>query len=86
MSSSVEKVRTITGKVVSTKMDKTITILVERMVRHPVYGKYIRRSSKMMAHDENNRCKEGDTVSVVSCRPMSKNKTWTLHEIINSAG
>ncbi len=85
MSGSVDKVRTISGKVVSAKMDKTITVLVERMVRHPVYGKYIRRSSKLMAHDEANSCKEGDVVTVVSCRPLSKNKTWLLHEIVESA-
>lgn len=85
MSGSTDKVRTISGKVVSTKMDKTITVLVERMVRHPVYGKYIRRSSKLMAHDEANSCKEGDIVTVVSCRPVSKNKTWLLHEIVESA-
>lgn len=85
MSGSTDKVRTISGKVVSAKMDKTITVLVERMVRHPVYGKYIRRSSKLMAHDEANSCKEGDVVTVVSCRPLSKNKTWLLHEIVESA-
>jgi small subunit ribosomal protein S17 len=85
MSGSTDKVRTISGKVVSVKMDKTITVLVERMVRHPVYGKYIRRSSKLMAHDEANSCKEGDVVTVVSCRPLSKNKTWLLHEIVESA-
>ncbi|RLA20889.1 MAG: 30S ribosomal protein S17 [Gammaproteobacteria bacterium] len=84
MSGSTDKARTISGKVVSTKMDKTITVLVERMVRHPVYGKYIRRSSKLMAHDEANSCKEGDIVTVVSCRPFSKNKTWLLHEIVES--
>ena len=79
------KLRTITGKVVSNKMDKTVTVLVERVVKHPVYGKYIKRSTKMMAHDEQNVCHEGDTVSITSCRPISKNKTFKLVEVLESA-
>ena len=75
MSEDTAKLRTITGRVVSDKMDKTITVLVERVVKHPVYGKYIKRSTKMMAHDEQNTCHEGDVVAITSCRPMSKNKT-----------
>jgi len=82
MSESAEKIRTVNGRVVSNKMDKTITVLVERLVKHPVYGKYIKRSSKLFAHDEQNQCQEGDIVSVTSCRPISKNKTWKLVEIV----
>ena len=76
------KVRTLSGRVVSDKMDKSITILVERLVKHPVYGKFIKRSRKVLAHDEQNQCQEGDIVSVAACRPLSKNKTWTLVEIV----
>ncbi len=85
MSENITKLRTITGKVVSNKMDKTITVLVERVVKHPVYGKYIKRSSKMMAHDEENVCHEGDVVAITSCRPLSKNKTFKLVQILESA-
>ncbi len=85
MSENAEKIRTINGRVVSNKMDKTITVLVERLVKHPVYGKYIKRSSKLFAHDEQNQCQEGDIVSVTSCRPISKNKTWKLVEIVERA-
>jgi small subunit ribosomal protein S17 len=84
MSEIESKLRTITGRVVSNKMDKTITVLVERVVKHPVYGKYVKRSSKMMAHDENNICQEGDIVSITSCRPLSKNKTFRLVDILQS--
>jgi small subunit ribosomal protein S17 len=84
MTENEVKLRTITGKVVSNKMDKTITVLVERVVKHPVYGKYIKRSTKMMAHDEQNVCQEGDVVSITSCRPMSKNKTFKLVEVLDS--
>ena len=85
MSENVTKLRTITGKVVSNKMDKTITVLVERVVIHPVYGKYIKRSSKMMAHDEQNICSEGDLVAITSCRPMSKNKSFKLVQVLETA-
>lgn len=78
------KLRTISGKVVSNKMDKTITVLVERVVKHPVYGKFIKRSTKLMAHDEQNVCQEGDIVSITSCRPLSKNKTFRLVEVLES--
>lgn len=73
--------RTATGTVVSNRMDKSITVLVERRVQHPVYGKIIRRSSKIHAHDENNDCNIGDTVTVAECRPVSKTKTWMLKSI-----
>lgn len=70
--------RVLTGRVVSDKMDKTITVLVERRVMHPLYKKFIRRSKKYAAHDELNTCKEGDLVSIEECPPMSKRKTWTV--------
>jgi small subunit ribosomal protein S17 len=73
--------RTVTGTVVSDRMDKTITVLVERRVQHPVYGKIVRRSSKLHAHDEGNECNVGDTVTVVECRPLSKTKSWMLKSI-----
>lgn len=82
---SEKTVRTATGKVVSDKMDKTITVLVERRVKHPVYGKYLTRSSKLHAHDENNECKIGDVVTVRETRPVSKSKTWALVQIDEQA-
>jgi small subunit ribosomal protein S17 len=78
--------RTLTGKVVSNKMDKSITVLIERRVKHPVYGKYITKSTKLHAHDENNVCKEGDVVTIAETRPISKTKAWTLVEVVESAG
>ena len=78
--------RTLTGKVVSNKMDKSITVLIERRVKHPVYGKYISKSTKLHAHDENNVCKEGDVVTIAETRPISKTKAWALVEVIESAG
>ena len=72
------KQRTLVGRVVSDAMDKTITVLVERRVQHPLYKKYIRRSSRIHAHDEANECRQGDVVSVVQCRPLSKTKCWRL--------
>ena len=85
MTAAENHTRTATGKVVSNKMDKTITVLIERRVKHPVYGKYITRSSKIHAHDEQNTCGVGDTVTVTQCRPLSKSKTWKLLEIVESA-
>lgn len=85
MSESVSKVRTVTGKVVSNKMDKTASVLVERLVKHPVYGKYVKKSTKFLVHDENNVCQEGDIVSIASCRPISKNKTFKLVEVIEAS-
>ena len=82
MTNDTSNVRTITGRVVSNKMDKTITVLVERVVKHPVYGKYIKRSTKLMAHDEANSCNEGDTVLIASCRPLSKHKSFKLIEVL----
>jgi len=80
--SQEKRERTETGRVISNKMDKTITVMVERKVKHPLYGKYIRRSSKFHAHDENNQCQEGDVVTIAECRPISKSKTWRLVEIV----
>jgi small subunit ribosomal protein S17 len=77
--------RSVTGKVVSTKADKTITVLVERRVKHPVYGKFLRRSTKFMAHDETNQCREGDIVTIEECRPLSKRKTWMLVSVVEQA-
>ena len=85
MTAAENRTRTATGKVVSNKMDKTITVLVERRVKHPVYGKYITRSSKVHAHDENNSAGMGDTVLVAESRPLSKSKTWTLLEVVEKA-
>ena len=77
--------RTTTGRVVSNKMDRTITVLVERQVKHPLYGKYISRSTKLHAHDENNECNEGDLVAISECRPISKTKSWRLVEVVERA-
>ena len=79
--------RTVSGVVVSDRMQKGITIKVERRVKHPVYGKYVRKSSKIHAHDEENTCKIGDTVTVIECRPLLKTKTWMLQSIdVRSTG
>jgi len=75
----------LTGRVVSDAMDKTITVLVERRVKHPLYGKFIRRSTKIHAHDEENTCGRGDLVTVEQCRPLSKTKTWRLIEVVEKA-
>ncbi|MDZ7896597.1 MAG: 30S ribosomal protein S17 [Arcicella sp.] len=73
------------GKVVSDKMDKSITVSIERKVKHPLYGKFMKKTSKLMAHDENNDCGIGDTVKVMETRPLSKNKRWRLIEVIEKA-
>jgi len=77
--------RTLTGQVVSTKMDKTIAVVIERRVEHPIYKKYMRKSTKLLAHDENGECKEGDTVAIEECRPLSKRKAWRLQRVITRA-
>ena len=77
--------RTLVGVVVSNKMDKTVTVLVERQVKHALYGKYIRRSSKLHAHDADNACNEGDVVRVVEIAPLSKTKNWRVVEIVTRA-
>ena len=78
-------IRTVEGRVVSNKMDKTVTVLVERQVKHALYGKYIRRSTKLHAHDEENSCNEGDVVRVAECRPLSKTKNWRVVEVVTRA-
>jgi small subunit ribosomal protein S17 len=77
--------RTLTGRVVSDKMHKTIAVEIERLVKHPTYGKYIRRTTKLLAHDENGTSKEGDVVTITPCRPMSRRKSWRLLEIVEKA-
>ncbi|HEY6529291.1 MAG TPA: 30S ribosomal protein S17 [Cellvibrionaceae bacterium] len=79
--SEVKTARTLTGRVVSDKMEKSVVVLIERRVKHPVYGKYISKSSKLKAHDENNECKIGDLVTIAESRPISKTKSWTLVKI-----
>jgi len=74
--------RTLKGRVVSNKMDKTIAVAVERLIKHSAYGKYVRRTTKLLAHDEQNECKEGDTVSISPCRPLSRRKSWTLVRVV----
>jgi small subunit ribosomal protein S17 len=85
MSDIEKRARTITGKVVSNKMDKSITVLIERRVKHPVYGKYVSKSSKVHAHDAQNECSIGDVVTVKEVRPISKTKTWSLVSIDEKA-
>lgn len=80
-----QKIRTVQGRVTSNKMDKTITVMVERTVKHPIYGKFIKRSTKLHAHDDANVCKEGDIVNITECRPLSKSKTWMLVEVVTKA-
>ena len=77
--------KTVEGRVVSNKMDKTVTVLVERQVKHPLYGKYIKRSTKLHAHDADNACKEGDVVLLTEIAPMSKTKNWCVVEVITRA-
>lgn len=85
MAEAAKTARTATGKVVSNKMDKTVTVLIERRVKHPIYGKYITRSSKIHAHDEANECNIGDLVTISETRPLSKTKSWTLLRVEESA-
>ena len=85
MGAKEKTVRTETGKVVSDKMDKSIVVLIERRVKHPIYGKYVKRSTKLHAHDETNECKMGDTVTIKESRPYSKKKTWELVNIVERA-
>lgn len=85
MTTETQVERTLTGRVTSSKMDKTITVAIERLVKHSVYGKYIRRTTKLHAHDEQNECQEGDLVSIKQCRPLSKTKAWTLVAVLERA-
>ncbi|MDH3399482.1 MAG: 30S ribosomal protein S17 [Chromatiales bacterium] len=81
-----KKTRNVTGRVVSNKADKSITVAVERKEKHPVYGKYIRRTTKYMVHDEANVCREGDLVEISECRPISKRKSWTVVQVLETSG
>lgn len=85
MNEEVNTNRTLTGRVISDAMDKTITVLVERRVKHPLYGKFIRRSTKIHAHDEANECGKGDWVTVEQCRPLSKTKSWRMIQVVEKA-
>ncbi len=78
-------VRTQTGRVVSNRMNQTVSVSIERFVKHPVYGKYLRRTTKLLAHDESNTCQEGDVVAIVECRPYSKRKSWRVIEVLERA-
>jgi small subunit ribosomal protein S17 len=82
---SESNTRTLQGKVISAKMDKSIVVAVERKVKHPLYGKFMKRTTKLHAHDETNQCNEGDVVQVSECRPLSKTKSWTLASIVTKA-
>lgn len=82
MSEQAAENRTLQGRVISDRMDKTITVMVERRVKHPLYGKFVRRSTKVHAHDENNECRVGDVVVVEQCRPLSKTKTWKFTKLV----
>jgi len=82
MSEAQKQAKTVTGRVVSNRMDKTIAVMIQRTVKHPLYEKYIRRSTKLLAHDENNQCNEGDVVVIEASRPISKNKSWRLQKVV----
>lgn len=82
---SESRTRTLQGKVISAKMDKSIVVAIERKVKHPLYGKFMKRTTKLHAHDENNQCAEGDIVSIKECRPLSKTKSWALVEVVTKA-
>ncbi len=84
MTETTKVVRSLSGRVVSDKMDKTITVLVERKVKHPLIGKVVVKSNKFHAHDENNECKEGDLVTITESRPMSKTKTWVVSKVVKA--
>jgi len=85
MSEDTSSNRTLQGRVVSDRMDKTITVMIERQVKHPLYGKFIRRSTKVHAHDDTNVCDIGDLVIIEQCRPLSKNKSWRLVKVLEKA-
>jgi small subunit ribosomal protein S17 len=85
MTTETKTKRTLVGRVVSNKMDKTVTVLVERRVKHPMYGKYVVRSTKFHAHDESNQINEGDMVEIAETRPLSRTKTWTVTRVVEAA-
>jgi small subunit ribosomal protein S17 len=82
---SEQPIRRVVGRVVSNKMQKSVTVSIERLVKHPTYGKFIRRTTTLLAHDEDNACREGDTVAITECRPLSKHKAWRVVEILERA-
>jgi small subunit ribosomal protein S17 len=82
---SESKTRTLQAKVISAKMDKSIVVAIERKVKHPLYGKFMKRTTKLHAHDETNQCSEGDVVLISECRPLSKTKSWTLAKVVTKA-
>ncbi len=86
MTENKKPLRTIEGRVVSNKMTKTVTVLLERQIQHSLYGKLLRRSTKVHAHDESSQCKEGDLVRIAECAPMSKTKNWRVVQIVSSVG
>lgn len=85
MSETEPKAKILTGRVVSNKMDKTIAVVIQRTVKHPVYEKFMKRSTKLLAHDENNECNEGDVVMIEASRPVSKKKSWRLQKVVSRA-
>ncbi len=84
MATETNKIRTKSGLVTSNKMDQTVTVLIERTIKHPLYKKYIKKSTKIHAHDADNQCQEGDVVKIAECRPISKTKSWKVVEIVKS--
>ncbi|MEZ5500420.1 MAG: 30S ribosomal protein S17 [Steroidobacteraceae bacterium] len=84
MADDSSQARTLTGRVVSNKMNKTVAVSVERLIRHPRYGKYVRRTTKFLAHDENGSVREGDLVTITPCRPMSRHKSWKVLQVLES--
>ncbi len=85
MSEMQKSTKTLTGRVVSSKMDKTIAVVIQRTVKHPLYEKFMKRSTKLLAHDENNECREGDVVIIEASRPVSKQKSWRVQKVITKA-
>ena len=85
MSEVKKQRRTIVGRVISDKMDKTVSVAIDRLIKHKAYGKYIRRTTKVMAHDAANECKQGDRVAIAECRPISKNKSWSVVNVVERA-
>ena len=83
--SQQKKTRTLSGRVVSDKMNQTVSVAIERLVKHPIYGKFIRQTSKVLAHDETNQCRAGDKVTIAECRPISKNKSWRIVDVVERA-
>ncbi len=85
MSEETKVQRTVVGRVVSDKMDKTVSVAIERLIKHPVYGKFIRRTTKVLAHDASNECRPGDRVAISECKPISKNKSWQVVNVVERA-